>query len=70
MPINAFGVSAMNNRIQVSGSKVGDRYAVYDMQGNVLRMGAVEASNFEIPVSNSGVYMVRVGSSAKRIRVK
>ena len=68
--VNAFGVSAMNHRIQVSGSKVGDRYAVYDMQGNVLRMGAVEASNFEIPVSNSGVYMVRVGSSAKRIRVK
>jgi len=68
--VNAFGVSAMNHRIQVSCSKVGDRYAVYDMQGNVLRMGAVEASNFEIPVSNSGVYMVRVGSSAKRIRVK
>ena len=68
--VKTFGLSSMNRRIQVSGSVVGDRYAVHDMRGRVVRSGVVESANFEIPVTNAGVYMVRVGSSAKRIRVK
>lgn len=66
----AFGLTSGNRSIQVSGSKVGQRFAVLDMQGRVLRSGVVESPNFEIPVSNAGVYMVRVGASAQRIRVK
>lgn len=68
--IQKFGLSSMNRRILVSGSKVGDRYAVHDMRGRVVRSGVVDAVNFEIPVTNAGVYMVRIGSSAGRIRVK
>lgn len=66
----AFGLSSKNRSIQVSGSKVGQRFAVLDMQGRVLRSGAVESPNFEVPVSNAGIYMVRVGASTQRIRVK
>ena len=66
----AFGLTSGNRSIQVSGSKVGQRFAVLDMQGRVLRSGVVESPNFEIPVSNAGIYMVRVGASAQRIRVK
>ena len=40
------------------------------MRGRVVRSGVVDAVNFEIPVTNAGVYMVRIGSSAGRIRVK
>jgi hypothetical protein len=64
------GISVNNRRVLVSGSKVGERYTVYDMQGNVVRMGSVESASFEIPVSNAGIYMVRVGASVERIRVK
>lgn len=63
-------VFAMNRRIQVNNSMVGERYAVYDMQGNVVMAGMVEAPSFEIPVAKSGVYMVRVGSLAQRINVR
>lgn len=66
----AFGLTSGNRSIQVSGSKVGQRFAVLDMQGRVLRSGVVESPNFEISVSNAGIYMVRVGASAQRIRVK
>lgn len=68
--VKTFRLSSMNRRIQVSGSKVGERYSVHDMKGRVVRSGVVDAANFEIPVTNAGVYMVRVGSSAARIRVK
>ena len=68
--VKTFGLSSMNRRIQVSGSVVGERYAVHDMKGRTVRSGYVESANFEIPVTNAGLYMVRVGASAKRIRVK
>ncbi len=68
--VKTFGLSSMNRRIQVSGSAIGERYAVHDMKGRAVRSGVVESANFEIPVTNAGVYMVRVGASAKRIRVK
>ena len=68
--VKAFDLSSLNHSIQVSGSKVGERYAVCDMQGRVIRSGVVETANFDIPVKNAGIYMVRVGASAKRIRVK
>ena len=66
----AFGLSSMNRQIQVSGATAGKRFAVVDMKGKVVRQGVVESSNFEIPVSNAGIYMVRVGSSTQRVRVK
>ena len=68
--VKAFGLSSMNRQIQVSGATAGKRFAVIDMKGKVVRQGVVDSPNFEIPVSNAGVYMVRVGSSTQRIRIK
>ena len=65
-----FGVTSMNRNIQVNGSTVGQHFAVLDLQGKVVRKGVVENSNFEIPVANSGIYMVRIGSLIQRVRVK
>jgi hypothetical protein len=47
----------------VSGASESARsYTVFDMQGRVLRKGAVYSSNFTIPVGNAGNYLVRIGS--------
>lgn len=67
---SALTVSASNRNIQVNSTMVGKPYAVFDMQGVVVRMGRVESASFEIPVSKSGVYMVRVGSLAQRVNIK
>ncbi len=66
----AFGLSSMNRCIQVSGSAVGVNFAVLDMQGRIVHKGVVSTTNFEIPVPNAGVYMVRVGATIQKIRVK
>ena len=68
--VKAFDVSSVNRRIQISGSTVGNAYAVLDMQGKVISRGFVKTPNFGITVQNSGVYMVRIGSSIQRVRVK
>ena len=65
-----FGLSSAGRRIQVSGSTVGSRFEVRDMQGKVVRTGVVSSANFEIPVANAGVYAVRVGSMVQKVRVK
>lgn len=68
--VKTFGVTSMGRSIQISGSKVGDKYAVLDLRGKTVSKGVVSAANFEISVPTAGVYMVRVGSTAKRIHVK
>ena len=63
-------ISALDRRIQVYSTMVGKPYVVFDMQGVVVRSGRVDAASFEIPVSKSGVYMVRVGALAQRVNIK
>ncbi len=63
-------ISALDRRIQVNSTMMGKPYAVFDMQGVVVQSGRVDAASFEIPVSKSGVYMVRVGSLAQRVNIK
>ena len=40
------------------------------MQGKVVRSGVVNAANFEVPVALAGIYVVRIGSLAQRVRVR
>ena len=54
----------------LSGSTVGNRFEVRDMQGKLVRFGFVSSANFDIPVPNAGVYMVRIGSTVQKVRVK
>ena len=65
-----FRLSSVGRNLQISGSTEGDRFAVLDMQGKVIRSGVVNSANFEVPVARAGIYMVRVGSVTQRIRVK
>ena len=63
-------IFALDRRIQVNSTMMGKPYAVFDMQGVLVQSGRVDAASFEIPVSKSGVYMVRVGSLAQRVNIK
>ena len=65
-----FGLSSFARNVRVSNAAVGHRFAVLDMQGKVIRSGIVNSANFEVPVANAGIYMVRVGSVTQRIRIK
>ena len=63
-------LTAMGRRIQVNSTMKGKPYAVFDMLGIVVRSGRVDAASLEIPVSKSGVYMVRVGSLTRKVIVE
>lgn len=54
----------------VRGSRDGGTYVLLDMQGRVLRRGAVDGANFAIPVARAGEYLVRIGDRVRRVSVK
>ena len=63
-------IAVSGRQVQVNGALPGTRYAVFDMQGVVVRAGSAESASFGIPVTKSGVYVVRVGARTQRIQVR
>ena len=65
-----FSVEIFNRNLQILGAKVGSAYAIFDMQGRVLKKGRVESPDFNIPLNMAGNYLVRVGDRTQRITIK
>lgn len=68
--IHTFYVSVVEYSIQIANAKVGSAYAIFDMQGRVLKKGRVESANFNIPMNMAGNYLVRVDNRTQRISIK
>ena len=63
-------VSTVSRNIQISAAPLGVVYAIFDMQGRVLKKGRVESPNFNIMILHAGTYFVRIGSYVQRINIK
>ncbi|OWV26957.1 hypothetical protein B7988_01960 [Fibrobacter sp. UWB1] len=70
MPLPRFSVYVVNRNLQVAGARVGDRYALFDMQGNVVLRGTVNSSNFNMVVPVSGNYVLRIGNGSRKVSVR
>ena len=49
---------------------MGSRYAVFDMDGRVVKRGTVSNGSQRVEIPKSGSYMVRVGKDAVQVNVK
>lgn len=65
-----FHVAVLNRTIEISGAREGSTYAIFDMQGCIVKSGLVDGANFEVPLYRAGLYMIRVGSQIQRVTVK
>lgn len=68
--VPTFKVYAQDRSIQVSGAREGAVYALFDMQGRVLRSGRVGEANFSVPVPTAGMYLVRIDGGTRRVDVR
>ena len=69
--VNApFTVKALNRGVQIAGAKVGSAYAIFDMQGKVLKMGLVELANFNIAIPRAGNYLIRIENYTQKFSIK
>lgn len=65
-----FSVNTYNRILLISGAKVGELYAIFDMQGRILKKGRVESVNFNIPVALAGNYVVKIGHITQHVQIK
>ena len=64
-----FSVSVMNRNLQVAGARVGDRYVLFDMQGNLL--GVLGAQGGAMPQIRAGrVHAVVESASGMRLTTR
>ena len=65
-----FAIHIHTHTLQISTAPIGSIYAIFDMQGRILKKGLVESENFNIAMSQAGSYIIRVGNQTQRISVK
>jgi len=54
----------------IEEAQMGARYAVFDMDGRVVKRGVVANGSQRVEVPKSGSYTVRVGKESVQVNVK
>lgn len=70
LQIPHFTIQVASRSIQISAAPIGSSYAIFDMQGRVLKQGQIDSVNFNIAMPIAGNYLVKVGNRTQRISVK
>ena len=66
----SFRAYVAGKSIRLEGVRLGQAFAVLDMQGRVLRSGRVPAaSNLSVYLDRPGVYLVKVGSTVRTVKI-
>ena len=65
-----FNASVNGLQIQISNAAVGSNFAVFSMQGKVIKTGMIQGSSQLVTVQNKGAYVIRVGNEVRSIIVK
>ena len=65
-----FNASVSGLQIQISNAAVGSNFAVFSMQGKVIKTGMIQGSSQLVTVQNKGAYVIRVGNEIRSIIVK
>jgi hypothetical protein len=65
-----FRAYALGTSIHLEGVRPGQACAVLDMQGRVLHSGRIPAATgVSVSVDRAGVYLVKVGSSVRTVKI-
>ena len=65
-----FNVAVDARALNIEEAQMGSRYAVFDMDGRVVKRGTVSNGSQRVEIPKSGSYMVRVGKDAVQVNVK
>ena len=66
----SFSIHIQNRSIHISAAPLGSAYAIFDMQGRILKKGRVESVNFNIPVTLAGNYVIKIGHITQHVQIK
>jgi hypothetical protein len=57
-------------QIQISGATIGSDYAVFSVQGQVVKTGKIQNGTENIREPSKGIYLVRVGKNLSSASVR
>ena len=66
----AFSVAVQNRTLDISGTKSGATWAVFDMQGGLVARGIVESNSSRVEVQKAGSYVVRMDGQFRTVRIR
>ncbi len=65
-----FSVAVQNRTLDISGTKPGAVWAVFDMQGGLVARGIVGSSSSRVEIQQAGSYIVRMDSQFRTVRIR
>ena len=65
-----FSIQVQARSIQISAAPMNSVYAIFDMQGRVLKNGRVSAANFNIALPRAGSYLVKIGNQTRKVNIR
>ena len=65
-----FSIQVQVRSIQISAAPMNSVYAIFDMQGRVLKNGRVSAANFNIALPRAGSYLVKIGNQTRKVNIR
>ena len=68
--IPQFSIQIDARDILISAARIGDTYALFDMQGKVLMQGRVPTSSFNMTVGCPGNYLLQIGNRTQRVSIR
>ena len=66
----AFSVAVQNRTLDISGTKSGATWAVFDMQGGLVARGIVGNSSSRVEIQRAGSYIVRMDGQFRTVRIR
>ena len=66
----AFSVAVQNRTLDISGTKSGATWAVFDMQGGLVARGIVGNSSSRVEIQQAGSYIVRMDGQFRTVRIR
>lgn len=68
-PAPQFSVTVLGNTLQVAGARVGAKYTLFDMQGNMVLRGTANSTNINVNVPTPGRYVLQIGNGIRNVSV-
>ena len=65
-----FNIAIVGRNLQISGARKGSAFAIFDLQGNVVKTGHADSENLNIAFARPGAYLVRFGRTTRQIQIK
>ncbi len=68
--LSTIKVATSGLSVQILNAKLGANYAIMSVQGKVIASGKITSASHAVTLPNKGMYLVKVGSEIRPVRVK